>query len=184
MLIAGDEPQSAEPYADAVAVLDDGVLQQAGVREVGIAGYPEGHPRIANAALAAAFDRKLALARAQALGVYVVTQFSFAPTRVLAFCAALARRAPDVPVYVGMAGPTDALALARYAQRCGVSSSLRALRDLGFGVAALLHTDPDEQLETLTHSGESAHRVVGIHLYGFGGALRTAHWLRDRLRPR
>jgi hypothetical protein len=23
--------------------------------------------------------------------------------------------------------------------------------------------------------------VTGIHLYGFGGALRTARWLRDRL---
>ena len=113
----------------------------------------------------------------------MVTQFSFAPTRIVAFCADLARRAPAVPVYVGMAGPTDALALMRYAQICGVSASLRALRSVGLSMAGLVHTDPDEQLRALAHGGESADNVVGIHLYSFGGALRTAQWLRERLRP-
>ena len=184
MLIAGDESEPRGPYADAVQVLEDGVLGQAGVREVGLAGYPEGHGRIAGAVLETAFARKLALAREQGLGVYVVTQFSFSTTRITAFCADLARRAPEVPVYVGMAGPTDALALMRYAQRCGVSASLRAMRNLGAGMAGLAtHTDPHEQLQALAHHVDtrSSCNVVGIHLYSFGGALRTACWLRDRL---
>jgi len=36
-----------------------------------------------------------------------------------------------------VAGPTDPAALLRYAQRCGVSVSLRALRNLGTGIALL-----------------------------------------------
>lgn len=182
MLIAGDEGAAKGPYADAVQVLEDGVLARAGIREIGIAGYPEGHARVSNDALHAAFSRKLALAEAQGLGAYVVTQFSFAPTRILAFCAELARRAPQMPVYVGMAGPTDALALMRYAQICGVSASLRAMRNLGAGMVGLAtHTDPQDQLLALARG--SADNVVGIHLYSFGGALRTAQWLRERLRP-
>ncbi|HSN31066.1 MAG TPA: hypothetical protein VLU41_00140 [Ideonella sp.] len=188
LLIAGDEAAPRGPYADALAVLREGALKDAGIREIGIAAYPEGHPRIGAAALAQAFDAKLALAREQGLGAYVVTQFSFAPTRVLACCADLARRAPEAPVYVGMAGPTDPLALMRYAARCGVSESLRALRGLGVdGIGDLaMHTDPEEQLRALAHwcEGQPSTNVVGVHLYSFGGALRSAHWLRDRLRPR
>lgn len=186
MLIAGDEAQARGPYADALAVLDDGVLSTAGVREVGLAGYPEGHGRIAGAALEAAFNAKLARARSQGLGAYVVTQFSFSTTRIAAFCADLARREPQTSVYVGMAGPTDAVALMRYAQRCGVSASLRAMRTLGAGMAGLAsHTDPLEQLHALAHHVQTraSSNVVGIHLYSFGGALRTAHWLQTCLHP-
>src|SRR5215210_87050 len=97
-----------------------------------------------------AFAQKVKLARQQGLGLYVVTQFSFAPKRIVDFCAALARSAPEVSVYVGIAGPSDPAALLRYAQRCGVSTSLRALRNLGTGIARLVvHTDPHEQVAAL-----------------------------------
>ena len=184
MLIGGDVAQPAGPYADAVQLLEDGALARCGLREVGLAGYPEGHPRIPAGTLAAAMARKLALAREQSLGAYVVTQFSFSPLRVTAYCAELARRAPSTPLYVGLAGPTDPLALMRYAQRCGVSASLRAMRTLGSGMVGLAtHTDPQDQLMALAHHCQIADggNVTGIHLYGFGGALRTARWLRDRL---
>ena len=184
MLIAGDEATPRGPYADALQVLEDGVLSESGVREVGLSGYPEGHGRIPGAALDGAFVRKLGCARDQGLGAYVVTQFSFSTTRITAFCADLARREPELPVYVGMAGPTDAAALMRYAQICGVSASLRAMRNLGAGMVGLAtHTDPHEQLLALAHYADtrSSCNVVGIHLYSFGGALRTARWLGDRL---
>ena len=184
MLIAGDEPHAQGPYADALQVLEDGVLSRAGIREVGLAGYPEGHGRIQNAALETAFASKLARAREQGLGVYVVTQFSFSTTRVTAFCAELARRKPDISVYVGMAGPTDPAALMRYAQICGVSASLRAMRNLGAGMVGLAsHTDPHEQLLAIAHYVDTRKscNVVGIHLYSIGGAVRTARWLGERL---
>ena len=184
MLIAGDEAQVRGPYADALQVLEDGVLGQVGIREVGLAGYPEGHGRISTAVLETAFTRKLAAARAQDLGVYVVTQFSFSTTRITAFCADLARREPEVPVYVGMAGPTDPMKLMRDAQICGVSASLRAMRNLGAGMIGLATcTDPHEQLVALAHYSDarSSCNVVGIHLYSFGGAASTARWLGQRM---
>src|SRR5256885_7547025 len=150
----------------------DGLLSGCGVQQVGLPGYPEGHPHIASATLAAALAEKLALARAQGLGAYVVTQFSFAPNRIVEYCADLARRAPGIPVYVGLAGPSSPVALLRYAQRCGVSASLRALQDQGMGAVRLFtHVDPTDQLIALArhaHSG-SASNVVGVHLYSFGG---------------
>lgn len=184
LLIAGDTARPQGPYADGVALLEDGVLASAGIREVGVGGYPEGHPRVSSSALEKAFERKRRLAAEQGMGLYVVTQFSFAPARVVEYCAGLARSAPEVPVYVGVAGPTDPAALLRYAQRCGVSVSLRALRTLGSGIARLVtHSDPEHHVAALVRycRGRASCNVVGTHLYSFGGAVRTAAWMRDRI---
>src|SRR5207237_528768 len=87
--------------------------------------------------------RIVSRARAQGLGAYVVTQFSFAPSRIVEYCADLARRAADVPVYVGLPGPTSPRTLLRYAQRCGVGASLRALQAQGMGAVRLFtNVDP------------------------------------------
>jgi len=184
LLVGGDEPHAKGPYSDSLEVLRDGVLADSGIREIGVAGYPEGHPRISGTVLHQSFMRKIRLAREQGLGIYVVTQFSFAPARVVEFCAALARGAPAISVYVGIAGPADPAALLRYAQRCGVSVSLRALRYLGSGIAQLVtHTDPGDQVAALTRYNRSREpgNVTGVHLYSFGGAVRTAGWMRERI---
>lgn len=184
LLIGGDEPAPLGPYPDAGSLLREGILPACGVREVGIASHPEGNPRIPLAALERAFDEKLALAGAQGLGTYVVTQFSFSPARILEHCTSLARRAPGVPVYVGLAGPTSAGTLLRFAQRCGVSASLRALRDQGMAAVNLVtHTDPGDQLAALarycvSHPGGS---VVGVHVFSFGGAATAAAWMNDTI---
>ena len=180
LLIGGDDPQPLGPYADGIAVLREGILAECGVREVALPGYPEGHPRITQTALDQALVDKLALARGQGLGASIVTQFSFAPARVVEYCSELARRVPDVPVYVGMAAPTDAATLLRFAQRCGVSASLRAMGAQGMGAVRLfMHTDPMEQLSAVAQYclRVADCNVVGAHLFSFGAALKAAAWM-------
>jgi methylenetetrahydrofolate reductase (NADPH) len=180
LLLGGDEPKSKGPYLDSLQLLESGLLRDSGIREIGVAGYPEGHPRISN--LAESFENKRRMAKEQGLGLYVVTQFSFAPSRVVEYCANLARTAPEVSIYVGVAGPTDPVALARYAQLCGVSVSLRALRTLGTGIARLVtNIEPREQLVAIARYSRSREpsNVVGVHIYSFGGAVKTAAWMRE-----
>jgi methylenetetrahydrofolate reductase (NADH) len=182
LLLGGDDPQPRGPYPDGAALLRDGVLAGSGVREVALPGYPEGHPVISRDVLERALMEKLELASTQGLGAYLVTQFSFAPARVIEYCVWLARRIPNTPVCVGLAGPTDARALLRFAQRCGVSASLRALRAQGMGAVNLvMHTDPGEQLAAIARycSAHAACNVVGVHLFTFGGAARTAAWMNE-----
>jgi methylenetetrahydrofolate reductase (NADPH) len=184
LVIGGDEPKAKGPFNDSLELLRSGMLAEAGIREIGVSGYPEGHPQIAKEELEKAFQEKLRLADEQHLGLYVVTQFSFAPGRIVEFCANLARTAPAASVYVGIAGPSDPAALLRYAQLCGVSTSLRALKNLGSGIARLVvHTDPHEQVAALGGylQGRHAGNVVGVHLYSFGGVVRTASWMRERI---
>jgi methylenetetrahydrofolate reductase (NADPH) len=187
LLIGGDEAEPCGPYTDAASVLREGLLAASGLREIGIAGYPEGHPRIERGVLERAFEEKLALAAKQGLGAYVLTQFSFAPARVVEYCSGLARAHPELPVYVGVAGPTEAMSLLRFAQRCGVSASLRALRAQGLDAVRLVtHTDPGEQLAAVARYC-AAHRdcnVVGVHVFSFGGVAAAARWMNGIIASR
>ncbi|MDH4191402.1 MAG: methylenetetrahydrofolate reductase [Betaproteobacteria bacterium] len=187
LLIGGEASGQSGPYADAAAVLREGLLAEYGVREVGLAGYPEGHPAIPGDVLERALLEKLELAKNQGLGTYLVTQFSFAPGRIVEYCTGLGRRIPKLPVYVGIAGPTEPLALLRYAQRCGVSASLRALRAQGFDAVRLVtHTDPGDQLAALARycRARSQCNVVGVHFFSFGGAATTATWMNQAIQQR
>lgn len=184
LLIGGDDPHPLGPYADGAAVLREGILAENGIREVGLPGYPEGHPLIPRAAIQRALPEKLALAAEQGINAYVVTQFSFAPARVVEYCSELARQVPAIPVYVGLAGPVDTRTLLRFAQICGVSASLRALRAQGMGAIQLFtHTDPREQLAAVAHYclGRRSCNVFGAHLFSFGGAAKTAAWMNREI---
>ena len=187
LLIGGDDPQPLGPYADGLALLREGDLAQHGVKEVGLPGYPEGHPRIPRATLEQALADKIALAADQGIGAFIVTQFSFAPARIVEYCNELARTLPAVAVYVGMAGPTSAATLLRFAQRCGVSASLRALQAQGMGAVRMLtHTDPGDQLTAVAHYcvQHTTCNVVGAHLFSFGNATKTAEWINRAITAR
>ncbi len=187
LALGGDEPEAVGPFADGAALIREGRFAEAGLREIGLPGYPEGHPRIPSPTLERAFTEKLELVAERGLGSYVVTQFSFAPARVIEYCSSLARSAPSVPVYVGLAGPTNPVALLRFAQRCGVSASLRALRTQGMDAVRLVtHTDPADQLAALAHycSVHADCNVVGVHLFTFGGVTSAAEWMNRYIASR
>ena len=184
LVLGGDLDQPAGPFSDATALLRDGGLAAAGIREIGLAGYPEGHPRISSAILTTSLHEKLGLAKDQGLGTWIVTQFSFAPNRIVEFCGQLHRSEPKVHVYVGLPGPTNPARLIKYAQVCGVSASLRAMTAQGMGAVRLFtHTDPVDQLHAIARhcaAGATAN-VVGIHVFTFGGIEPAALWLNKQI---
>jgi methylenetetrahydrofolate reductase (NADPH) len=183
LVIGGDNPQVAGPFADSAALIGSGILAQAGIHEIDVAGYPEGHPRIPLEVLKSDLYAKLRMAADQGLGINIITQFSFAPSRIVEYCDELAHSVPQVPVYVGLAGPTDSASLLRFARHCGVSESLRALSSLGVKAATLAcHTSPDEQVEVLARycAGHEASNVIGLHVFSFGGFARSAEWVGEK----
>ena len=77
------------------------------------------------------------------------------------------------PVKIGMAGPTSAIALLRYALRCGVNASLRGLTS---GVAADLvgNVGPDRIIEAIDAAGDIGD--TSAHYFSFGGLIDTARY--------
>lgn len=184
LLIGGDSRQSLGPYGQALDLLQDHVLEEAGIAEVALAGYPEGHPRVAAADMESALLGKLRCLAEQGIGAQLVTQFTFVPSRIIEYCARIAHLAPDLPIYVGLAGPARLRELVHYARYCGVAASLSAVSKVGVRVAQLVdHRRADEQLDMLArfNAAHPGSNIIGVHAFSFGGFARTAAWMRAHL---
>lgn len=173
LLVIGGDVDTAGPFPDALAVIQKGRLREAGIEEIGIGAYPEGHSRIAPGRLAVALDEKIATATAHGLGVHIVSQFSFSPERILAWLKQLRACGITKPVKIGMAGPTSVPGLMRYAKRCGVSASLRGLM-AGAAAGLIGNVGPDRIIETLCLAGDLGDAAP--HYFSFGGAIETARY--------
>ena len=173
LLLIGGDVDTPGVFSDALAVIQRGGLRQAGIEEIGIGGYPEGHPRIPAGRLEASLDEKIAAATAQGLRIHIVSQFSFSPEHILAWVKQLRACGIGKPVKIGMAGPTSVPALLRYAKRCGVAASLRGLVS-GVASGLLGHVGPDLIIETLSAAGDLGD--VAPHYFSFGGTLETARY--------
>jgi methylenetetrahydrofolate reductase (NADPH) len=177
LLVAGDAEAPVGPYESSAAFLETGLLEAHGIRSVGIAGYPEGHPRIPEATLAAALERKIESAARRGIDLFVVSQFCFDGQPILDWLARLRARGVAAPVRVGVAGPATVRALLNYAVRCGIGNSIRALRTQAISLPRLLaEHGPDRVVRRLAEGGAGL-GIAGLHCFPFGGFARSARWL-------
>jgi methylenetetrahydrofolate reductase (NADPH) len=176
LLILGGDAEVFGPFADALSIIQKGRLGTYGIVEVGIGGYPEGHPRIPPARLEASLDEKIALAAAQGLAVHIVSQFSFSGERIVAWLRQLRTCGIRLPVKVGLVGPTSVPALVRFARRCGVSTSLRGLMS-GTAAALVGHLGPDRIIAEIAAADGLGD--IAAHYFSFGGCVETARYACD-----
>jgi methylenetetrahydrofolate reductase (NADPH) len=173
LVIAGDRTEHG-PFRSAADAIDSGLFRRRGIRALGIAGYPEGHPKIGNDALFKALAEKIAAAEATGLAVEIVTQFCFDARAILDYIARLRGFGFEQPLRIGLVGPTSFAALMRYAARCGVRASAQALAHRsGLLRQMFALTVPDDLVRALA---EAAPSRVSAHFFSFGGLPATARW--------
>jgi methylenetetrahydrofolate reductase (NADPH) len=174
LLVIGGDVDPVGPFADALAVIQKGRLREAGIEEIGIGAYPEGHPHIPAERLEASLDEKIAAAAAQGLRIKLVSQFSFSPERIVAWLKQLRACGINRPVSVGMVGPTSVPSLIRFAKRCGVSTSLRGLMS-GAATALIGNVGPDRIIEALDRERDAIGEAQP-HYFTFGNLIATAEY--------
>jgi methylenetetrahydrofolate reductase (NADPH) len=173
LVIAGDRAEFG-PFRRALDVIESGLLQRRGIRGIGIAGYPDGHPRIGADELDRALKDKIAAAEAAGLAVEIVTQFCFEARAILDYIARLRASGVAHPVRIGLAGPTGPASLLRYASRCGVRASSHALTQrAGLVLQMFGMTVPDGIVRALA---DAAPADVRVHFFSFGGLPARARW--------
>ena len=183
LIIGGDPDHPVGPFPDAYDLLASGLIERHGLREVAFAGYPEGHPRISARTLDEALRAKVELAGRQGLDVSLLTQFGFDAAPILRWIAALRARDIVCPVLVGIAGPATVATLAKFAVRCGIGASLRALARGHTAFARILaEAGPDALIGVLVAEEDPRWPIDGLHVFTFGGIRRTAEWITGYLR--
>lgn len=180
-VVGGDPKEPEGPYSDSLSVIDTGLLPNYGVTEVGIAGYPEGHPDIATSDLWSHMEAKTQSLKDQSLGRVVLTQFAFDGDRVSAWIKETREHGIDSLIRIGTPGPAGIKRLLGYAGRFGVGTSASIVKKYGFSLTNLLGTaGPDKFLTALAGEFDGPRKNdVKVHFYTFGGLLNTAQWVSD-----
>ncbi len=178
LVIAGDRAEPAGPFRGALEAIDSGLITRSGIAEIGVSGYPDGHPRIADHELVRVLAAKLEAAAQTGLKVNIVTQFCLDAAPIAAWLRALREHGIDHPVRIGLAGPTSLTTLMRYAKRCGVRASARGLaRNAGLIKHLLGAASPDAIIRALIEANrDGAIGDIAPHLFSFGGIGATARW--------
>jgi methylenetetrahydrofolate reductase (NADPH) len=77
LVVAGDVSTPEGELTSGLEIIESGLLEKHGVRDVGVAGHPEGHREVSDDRLRDALLRKRAYAQRTGATVRVVTQFTF-----------------------------------------------------------------------------------------------------------
>lgn len=180
--VGGDPAEPEGPYPDSLSVIRSGLLQKYGAREVSIAGYPEGHPDIADDVLWRHLEDKSASLKEQGLDAVILTQFAFDTDPVIAWINEVRARGIDTQIRVGTPGPAGIKRLLAFARRFGVGANAMIVKKYGFSLTNLMGTaGPDRFVGDLASllAEDPASGRVGLHFYTFGGLLATADWARE-----
>ena len=178
-VVGGDAREPVGPYASALELLVAMSHLEHGVEEVGIGGYPEGHPLIDDEDL----DR--ALLDKQPFASYVVTQLCFDADAILGWISDVRHEGLRLPVYVGLPGAVDRKKLLQISLKVGVGDSVRFLKKQTGLIGMLLKPgsySPDGLVERLApYAGDEHYGVAGLHLYTFNQVESTEEWRQQML---
>ena len=181
LLIAGDSALARGPFKSSLDICASGLLEARGIARLSIAGHPEGHPYLETAEALAVLETWREWGRERKIHVDVMTQFCFESAPILGWIGGLHARGIQLPVIVGLAGPATPATLMKFALRCGIGNSMRAVRSqIGRFGRLLTDTGPDEIMRGLQLAPKTATAsIAGFHLFPFGGLRKSGDWLRS-----
>lgn len=179
LLIAGDYPEALGPFSNVSEVLRTGLLTKHGLKGVSLAGHPEGHPKVDLQEVRRAEIEKVTLAAEAGLDVALVTQFFFEHAPFLEWVAEIRAKGIKARIVGGLAGPASLTTLFKFAVRCGAGPSIRALGARPTSLMKLVgDRGPEDVVRGLAAArGLGGTDFTGVHMFCFGGYLKTCQWL-------
>jgi methylenetetrahydrofolate reductase (NADPH) len=173
-LIGGDATAPAGPYDSALQVLEALQHIDHGVTRIGVACYPEGHPKISDAALAEALRDK------QPYAAYMVSQLCFSPEVLVSWLRRVRGQGITLPLHLGLAAPMQVSRLLTLGPQIGVGSSVRYLSKQHGFIGNVLRGGAYRP-ESLLHKMGSALTepelgIERLHLNSFNQVDATVQW--------
>ncbi|MFE4545328.1 methylenetetrahydrofolate reductase [Arthrobacter sp. NPDC056727] len=159
--IGGDASESGGPYGNSFQLMEDIAELTGGTMAIGVAGYPEGHPKHNELHMLDALLEK------QHLASNVVTQMCFSAARVGWYAELIRREGVDLPIWAGVAGAVPRAKLISLATKIGVGPSLKFLNRKGPLARRLLNAGSYSSGSLVSELAVTEPALAGIHLYTF-----------------
>lgn len=172
-VIGGDEERPAGIFADALSLLRAMVEVGPLPKRIGVAAYPEGHPKVAPEGLLAVLREKSAIAH------YMVTQICFDAQRLIAWTESMRQAGVGLTLYVGVPGAVERAKLLEIALRIGVGDSARFLRKHAHLMGTLARQETyraDDLLMALLPLFRTPDGAAGLHINTFNQLAGTVTW--------
>jgi methylenetetrahydrofolate reductase (NADPH) len=172
VLVVGGDSDDHGKFKDASSLLRE--MEDIGhnFTDVGITGYPEGHPFIPGDTL------RMAMLEKQKYATYITTQMCFDPDAIATWLRGTRIDGVKLPVMVGVPGVVEPLRLVRVATRIGVGTSVRFLQKNRKALWRLLRPGayrPGKLVRSL-NALDPALNLVGLHLFTFNQVESTWNW--------
>ena len=177
LCIGGGVDTPVGDFTATLEVLQTGLIQKHGIRQIGVAGHPEGSPDISDDAVTEALAAKNDLAARDGLDLYIETQFCFEADIVLDWERRVRATGNRLPIRIGIPGPATIKTLFRFAQISGIGPSMRFISKQAKNVAKLMTVQSPHLLIAGLAEGMAADKdclIRHFHYYPFGGFARTA----------
>lgn len=179
VFVPGGDAEPVGVYPDSFSLLEDLHRLEKPFSHVGIAGYPETHPKITDdLTVQAMWDKRRH-------ATHVVSNLTFDAGAVKSWVERMRARGIAMPLLLGMPGPIDRAKLLTMATKIGVGESTRFLsKNAGFfaKLAAPGGWTGQKFLEecaTVAMKPESL--VEGLHVFTFNQIAATEEWRQQLL---
>ncbi|MGI9462927.1 MAG: methylenetetrahydrofolate reductase [Aestuariivirgaceae bacterium] len=179
LVIAGAPATAIGPYSDSMQLLETGLFDKHGIKQIGVAGHPEGSPDMSDEAIRQALEWKNGFAERSDADLHIITQFCFEAAPIIAWDRQLRAAGNSLPIHIGIPGIAKVKTLLNYAMTCGVGNSIQFIKKQAGNVSRLLRTQAPDKLirELATYSAENPHCGINrVHVYPLGGLKKSAQW--------
>ena len=187
LLLAGGAVRPRGEFSSSVELLESSVFDRSGFRRIFVAGHPEGNRDIdadgGHTELDRALLQKQDFAVRQGIDMELTTQFAFDSAAVIAWTQRIREMGVQLPVNVGVAGPTKLQTLLKFALSCGVGPSIQVIQKRARDVTKLLTPfTPDDVVSGLAEFSRAnpGSGMSGLHVFPLGGIGAAANWAADR----
>jgi methylenetetrahydrofolate reductase (NADPH) len=178
VFVVGGDADDPGRFPDALSLLREMADIGHDFSDVGITGYPEGHPFISGDLL------RQALIDKQRYATYIATQMCFDVTGIETWIKGIRIDGVKLPVKVGIPGVSDPVKLIGIAGRIGVGTSVGFLRKNRRAVWRLMFPGAYKPTKLLKKLGELDPHLgfFGLHVFTFNQIEPTVEWWNDQKR--
>ena len=178
VFVVGGDAEDAGRFPDALSLLRE--MSDIGheFSDIGVTGYPEGHPFISGDLL------RQALIDKQRYATYVATQMCFDVAGIETWIKGIRVDGVELPVKVGIPGVADPVKLIGIAGRIGVGTSVRFLNKNRRTIWKLMFPGAYKPTKLVRSLGELDPHLgfFGLHIFTFNQIQPTVDWWSEQLK--